>query len=59
MFEQIKQNMFTIHGAITSVIHFMIIVGMLASWVFVKVQILDEEVALSVPSATAMRQKLK
>lgn len=55
MLENIKKNLFTIHGLITSIIHALIIVGALASWVFFQVQVLGNTVSVggSAPSAVS------
>lgn len=55
MLEQIKSNLFTLHGLITSVIHATLVIGILSSWVFFRVQVMGEDVSISVPSASAMR----
>lgn len=58
MLEQIKNNLFTIHGFLTSMLHIMLIVGILASWIFVRVEVMGDDVAMSFPSTTAMKGKL-
>lgn len=57
MLQNIKENLFTIHGLLTSVLHGLIVVGLLATWVFVNVQVLGNDVAISVPSAETFRGK--
>lgn len=49
MLDNIKNNLFTISGLITSLIHCLIVVGILCSWMFFNVQVLGNEVAFSVP----------
>lgn len=40
MFEQIKNNVFTIHGVITSLIHIFLIVGGVTSWILFQTQVM-------------------
>lgn len=42
MFENIKANIFTIHGVITTLIHLFLVVGFLTCWISFKVYVLGE-----------------
>lgn len=55
MLENIKKNLFTLHGLITSIIHGLIVVGALATWVFFQVQVLGNVVSVGggTPSAVS------
>lgn len=59
MFEHIKNNLFTLHGVLTSLLHVLIVVGMLSSWVFVRVEVLGDDVSLSLPTPAAIKGRLK
>lgn len=58
MMQEIKQNLFTIHGILTSAIHLLIIVGGLSSWIFFRVQVMGQDVSMSFPTEQGMTQKL-
>jgi hypothetical protein len=40
MFENIKANVFTIHGIITTLIHLFLVVGFITCWVTFQVQVM-------------------
>jgi hypothetical protein len=42
MFENIKNNIFTIHGVITTLIHLFLVVGFLTCWIAFKVYVLGQ-----------------
>jgi hypothetical protein len=42
MFENIKNNIFTIHGVITTLIHLFLVVGFLTCWITFKVYVLGQ-----------------
>lgn len=56
MFDSIKNNLFTLSGFITSLIHFMLVVGVLASWIFFNIQFMGNDVSLSLPGRQAMQE---
>ena len=43
MFQQIKENIFTIHGLITTLIHLFLVVGFVTSWVTFQVHVLGND----------------
>lgn len=57
MFEQIKQNIFTIHGVATSLIHLFLIVGAVTVWVGVQVYVLGNDPVAQVQSQVAPKGK--
>jgi len=58
MFDSIKNNLFTLSGLITSVIHVLLVVGFLACWIFINIQFFDTDVSLSLPGKSAMKERL-
>jgi hypothetical protein len=53
MFEQIKSNLFTIHGVVTSLIHLFVVVGAVTVWIGTQVYVLgNDPVAQMQQSAT-------
>lgn len=58
MFDEIKRNIFTIHGVITTVIHVFLVVGFVTSWVVFQVHVLgNDPVAAIQQSAPAKGKK--
>lgn len=43
MFEQIKANLFTIHGIVTSLIHLFVVVGAVTVWIGTQVYVLGND----------------
>jgi|688.fasta_scaffold1235004_2 hypothetical protein len=43
MFEQIKANIFTVHGIITSLIHLFLVVGAVTVWIGTQVYVLGND----------------
>lgn len=43
MFQQIKENIFTIHGLITTLIHMFLVVGFVTCWVTFQVHVLGND----------------
>ena len=43
MFDKIKQDLFTIHGIVTTLIHVCFVVGIVTCWIGVQVQILGND----------------
>ena len=54
---KVKENLFTLHGLITSVIHGLIIVGALASYVYFQVSIMGNDVAMETLSSVASKKR--
>lgn len=54
MFDNIKANLFTIHGIITSLIHLFVVVGAVTVWVGTQVYILGND-----PVASIQQQQTK
>lgn len=46
---QIKDNLFSIHGVITSVIHLTLVAGALALYIGFRVKVMGQDVSLSTP----------
>jgi hypothetical protein len=57
MFESIKQNIFTIHGVITSLIHLFVVVGAGTVWVGVQVYVLGNDPVAQVQQHTTTKGK--
>lgn len=43
MFQQIKENIFTLHGLITTIIHVFLVVGFITCWITVQVQVFGND----------------
>lgn len=43
MFENIKANIFTVHGVITSLIHLFLVVGAITVWIGAQVYVLGND----------------
>lgn len=54
LINEVKQDLFTIKGIAVTLITDMIIIGILGSWIFVNVQVLGNDVSVSVPSSQAL-----
>jgi hypothetical protein len=54
MFEQIKANIFTVHGIITSLIHLFLVVGAVTVWIGTQVYVLGND-----PVAQMQQQSVK
>lgn len=60
MFQQIKENIFTVHGLITSIIHVLLVVGFVTCWITIQVEVLGNDptsVFQSEPSTSSMKGK--
>lgn len=56
MLENIKNNLFTIHGVATTLVHLMIIIGVLVSYAFVHVMVLGNGLPSGLPQSMASRR---
>lgn len=54
MFDQIKANLFTIHGIVTSLIHLFVVVGAVTVWIGTQVYVLGND-----PVAAIQQQQTK
>jgi len=43
MFQQIKENIFTLHGLITTIIHVFLVVGFITCWITLQVEVLGND----------------
>jgi hypothetical protein len=43
MFEKIKQDLFTIHGLVTTIMHVCFVVGIVTCWIAVQTQVLGND----------------
>ena len=50
--QKIKDTLFSVHGAITTIIHVMLFCGALQLWIHWQVTVMGNDVELSVPTAT-------
>lgn len=57
MFERIKENIFTVHGLLTTVIHVFLAVGFVTSWVVVQVHILGNDPVAALQSSSTSSAK--
>lgn len=60
MFQQIKDNIFTLHGLITTIIHVFLVVGFITCWITVQVEVLGNDptaVFQSSPSSAVKGKK--
>lgn len=48
MFDQIKTNLFTIHGIVTSLIHLFVVVGAVTVWIGTQVYVLGNDPVASI-----------
>jgi hypothetical protein len=55
---EIKKELFTIKGICITLLTNLVLVGLMSTWVFINVQVLGNDVALSVPSSEAMQNQL-
>lgn len=54
LINEVKQDLFTVKGLAVTFITNMIVVGILGSWIFFNVQVLGNDVALSLPSSDSV-----
>lgn len=52
MFEQIKANIFSIHGVITSIIHLFLVVGAVTVWIGTQVYVLGNDPVAQIQQQT-------
>lgn len=52
MFEQIKANIFTIHGVVTSLIHLFLVVGAVTVWIGTQVYVLGNDPVAQIQQQT-------
>jgi hypothetical protein len=59
MFDEIKKNIFTVHGVLTTMIHVFLAVGFVTTWVIVQVHVFgnDPTAVLQGPTASAPKGK--
>lgn len=60
MFQQIKENIFTLHGLFTTIIHVLLVVGFVTCWITVQVEVLGNDptaVFQSAPSSPSTKGK--
>jgi hypothetical protein len=57
MFQQIKENIFTIHGLITTIIHVFLVVGFVTCWITMQVKVFDNDPAKFLQPQTAPKEK--
>jgi hypothetical protein len=55
LINEVKQDLFTIKGLAVTVLTDLIIVGLLGSWIFINVEVLGNEVALSLPNSESVQ----
>lgn len=55
LINEVKQDLFTIKGLAVTVLTDLIIIGLLGSWIFINVEVLGSEVALSLPSSESVQ----
>lgn len=59
MLDTVKANLFTVSGLIVSIIHVMLVVGLLSCWMFINVQVLGHDVSMSFPSEESIAKATK
>lgn len=52
MFDQIKANIFSIHGVITSIIHLFLVVGAVTVWIGTQVYVLGNDPVAQIQQQT-------
>lgn len=55
LINEVKQDLFTIKGLAVTLLTDLIIIGLLGSWIFINVEVLGNEVALSLPNTEAVQ----
>lgn len=56
MMDAIRSGLFTIHGVVVTIIHDLILLGLLAGWIFLQVQVMGNDVAIGVGTAKSARK---
>ena len=57
MFDNIKQNLFTVHGLVTSFIHLFVVVGAATVWIGVQVYVLGNDPVAQIQQTTTQKGK--
>lgn len=55
LINEVKQDLFTIKGVAVTLLTDLIIIGLLGSWIFINVEVLGNEVALSLPNTESVQ----
>lgn len=55
LINEVKQDLFTIKGLAVTVLTDLIIIGLLGSWIFINVEVLGNEVAMSLPNTETVQ----
>lgn len=55
LINEVKQDLFTIKGIAVTLLTDLIIIGLLGSWIFINVEVLGNEVALSLPNTESVQ----
>ncbi|CAB4141213.1 hypothetical protein UFOVP410_52 [uncultured Caudovirales phage] len=57
MIEKIKQDLFTIHGVLTTLIHVCFLVGMVTCWIGIQTQVLGNDPLAAIQKQTSSLNK--
>lgn len=57
MFDEIKKNIFTVHGLLTSLIHLFLVVGFVTTWVVFQVHVLGNDPVTAIQQSAARGKK--
>ncbi|NCX94458.1 MAG: hypothetical protein EBX40_07260 [Gammaproteobacteria bacterium] len=55
LINEVKQDLFTIKGLAVTLLTDLIIIGLLGSWIFINVEVLGNDVAMSLPTSEAVQ----
>jgi hypothetical protein len=55
LINEIKQDLFTIKGLAVTVLTDLILIGLAGSWIFINVEFLGNDAAISLPSSDAVQ----
>lgn len=55
LINEVKQDLFTLKGIAVTLLTDLIVIGMLGSWIFINVQVLGNDVAISLPSQESVQ----
>lgn len=55
LINEVKQDLFTLKGIAVTLLTDLIVIGIMGSWIFINVQVLGNDVAISLPSSEAVQ----
>jgi hypothetical protein len=55
LINEVKQDLFTIKGLAVTLLTDLIIIGLLGCWIFINVEVLGNDVAMSLPTSEAVQ----